>query len=51
MFVRDRRKSDAHFVQRWWKIARATVQAGVDHHCVGLAAQLAYSFLLALFLR
>jgi len=34
---------------RWRKIAKATVTAVVDDHCVGLAAQLAYYFLLALF--
>ena len=35
--------------ERWRKIARATVTAVVDDHCVGVAAQLAYYFLLALF--
>ena len=45
----DRRKSHAHAGERWRKIAKATVTAVVDDHCVGLAAQLAYYFLLALF--
>jgi len=35
--------------ERWRKIAKATVTAVVDDRCVGLAAQLAYYFLLALF--
>ncbi len=34
---------------RWRTIVKATVTAVVDDHCVGLAAQLAYYFLLALF--
>ena len=41
--------SDRGAMTRWWTIAKATVTAVVDDHCVGLAAQLAYYFLLALF--
>lgn len=47
--VDDRRRSHAYVGARWRQIARATVTAVVDDHCVGLAAQLAYYFLLALF--
>ena len=47
--VDDRRRSHACVGARWRQIARATVTAVVDDHCVGLAAQLAYYFLLALF--